>query len=503
MIVFIGWAWHAFRMIFHRLEWYDWVAYALPAADWVERGVLGTPQLGPQFHFDRTWLFNAPLMGAGPAPFYALLGTGRISYLIGLSLFALLNLAAYTWVIRKALKLPGLALSLFGAMAILGNRIYLSSYANQRYDLLAYAAMLLAFAPESTSTSRPNAAPAWWRWALAGLLPLLHPALVPASLLWLAVEIALMLRNTRRRSSMDDVETPGRISPVGPILFALFWILTACWYGRSEGLNSQFLPHLRFHSARTAEGSNAGRIFDTVSAFPFAFPTLATTLLIAALALGLVLAFRRVSIRIVLPAVLIVGVVALDLLRGFSYWGFYLLGLAPCFLFAFGDSPRPRRLALAVVLTFAAAQTAVALRLDRSVRASLADQGEAIAFLVAETQPGESIVVGPPFLLASAPRSLPDGRHVLYVLPQPFYLLDFDRDLYRSQIAAQTTTYIGQADWFHRITIGGGLGQASAPLYDHDPVDVHKTRFFGDDVIIAHRRGPGSTTQAPAAISRP
>jgi hypothetical protein len=486
-VLMAAWCWHAFRLIFIHLEWYDWVAYALPAANWVERGGLSTPQLGPQFHFDRTWLFNSALMGAGPAPFFWALGTGRVSYLVGVATFALANFAAYIWVIRRALKLQSLALSIFCALAFVEHRVYTAHYANQRYDLIAFGAMLLAFAPITSAAGRTPA----WRWACAGILPLLHPGLVPASGLWLATSV--FLDSARHRAS-PDVPRPRRL--VGPILFAIAWGAAACWYGRAEGLQSQFLPHMRFHSARVASGSISGRIFDTASVPPFSIPSHATTLLISVTAIGLLVTAlvrkpSRVPIRVVIPAVLIAGVLVMDFLRGFSYWAFYLLGLGPCLLFAFGAADRPRRIALAALITLAAAHTAVSLRLDRTAAAELAGQREAIAFLVEQTPPGEEIVVGPPFVLASAPRFLPGGRQVLRVVPQPFFLLEFDRDLYRADIAAHTSTYIGNPRWFTQATMagGGGVGRESAPLFED--AEFREAHFFGEPVIIARRRnGP-------------
>ncbi len=93
-LLLFGWfGFAAFQMTFSRLEWHDWIAYALPAANFVERGTLSTPQLGDQAHFPETWLFNSPLMGLGPAPFYAALHVGRVPYLAGVLLGAAAALA--------------------------------------------------------------------------------------------------------------------------------------------------------------------------------------------------------------------------------------------------------------------------------------------------------------------------------------------------------------------------------------------------------------------------
>ena len=119
-----------YRLLFERLEWDDWVAYALPAANWVSRGTLNLPQLGTQYHFDRYWLFSAPWMGLGPVPWFLTFGIGRTSYLMGTLAIAITNLLFLPYVFRRALQLRSLTISILLTNAWLGHATYLSSLHN-------------------------------------------------------------------------------------------------------------------------------------------------------------------------------------------------------------------------------------------------------------------------------------------------------------------------------------------------------------------------------------
>ena len=437
----------------------------------------------PAVPFRPDLALQLPADGGGAGAFYWVLGTGRVGYLVGVSAFALANLAAYVWVIRgpgapERRPEPVLRPGRLGRPDL--PRLLLQP--RLRPDRLRRDAARVRPDAAYRSAQDPGLA-----LGLRGSLPLLHPALVPASALWLAVEVVLGLPGTARPPTRRLGDgSPARSCSRRP----------GCWPPAgtaARGLEQPVPPPppvpLRPDGRRLTGGSGLRGGLRT----PFSIPTLTTTLLIAVAALGLVVTAltgyrRRVPIRVLIPAVLIAGVVAVNLLRGFAYWGFYLLGLGPCLLFAFGGSPRPRRIALAVLIVLAAAHSAVDLRLDRSTTARLAGQREAVAFLVGQSTPGETIVVGPPFLMASAPRTLPGGRRVLRVVPQPFYLLDFDRDRYRADITAHGDVH-WRPQWFTRTTIGGGLGRESTPLFEG--AEVRQARFFGEPVLVARRvNGP-------------
>src|SRR5258708_950993 len=140
------------------------------------------PQLGSQMGLDRFWLLSAPLMAVGPIPWMKAFGAGRIPNLIGLLCLGLLNLAIVMWAVRRVLRLHSWGLTALVALPFLLHRAALSEFYNQRYTALASGMLTLAFLP--TTSRRP-----WWQWLAAGLLPLVHPAMLPASILWLAAEL--------------------------------------------------------------------------------------------------------------------------------------------------------------------------------------------------------------------------------------------------------------------------------------------------------------------------
>jgi hypothetical protein len=481
-LIVAGYGFFAFRQAFHFLEWYDWIAYALPAANFVERGSVSLPQLGSQYHFDQYWLFNAPLMGVGPVPFFAAFGVGRVSYLIGIVVAAVVNLAVFTWVIRRAMQLPSMALAALCTWAFLGNRNYNSILYMQRYDAIVLSVMLLAFVPLKTSR---GGAPAW-RWLCAGVLPLLHPSLIPASVAWLVTEVALAFVSGRHRAAPPE---PRRY--FGPALFALTGIAALAWYGRIDAFQNQFLPHIRYHANRLAYAPDVGKIFDVPIGMPYKLASLATTLIIVVAAFGLLASTIRRSpqrppIRVAVAALLIALTVALDLVRGQRYWVFFILGLGPCLLFAGCDQGGRRKIVLSLLIGLAVIQTAMSLKLDRLSVLST-DQRDSVGFVVVHTRPAERIVLGPPFILAAAPAHLTEQREVVRVVPQPFYLADFDPVAFRAEIQKMATVYVGEREWFYRPEIVTKNQRAQIPLFPDAAIE--EFTFSGTRVIVARAKG--------------
>ncbi len=45
-------------VLFHRLEWQDWIAYALPSANIIHQGIFVLPQLGSQYGMEKDGYFQ-------------------------------------------------------------------------------------------------------------------------------------------------------------------------------------------------------------------------------------------------------------------------------------------------------------------------------------------------------------------------------------------------------------------------------------------------------------
>jgi hypothetical protein len=466
---------------FHRPDWFDTVAYGLPAANLVERGVLSLPQLGPQLGLDRYYLLNSPWMLVAPAPFFWALGSGRVSFLIGLYVLALATLAAYAWAVRRGLRLKSWSATALLACAFFCPRVLREEIANQRYCVLFYAALLLAFVPVRTADGhRP-----WWRWLAAGSLGLFHPLGLVGLVTWslsVAVEAASQAdRGVPRLGSRWQ-------RAVGPALFVLMVGLTVAWFARLEALRTQFLPHLTFDNFR--QGQPFKGVFVTETATIFAIPGWITNLSIAGTALAMiVVAILRPSIRPrvapALPAAATIAVVlGLDAWKGIGQANYFYLGLAPCLLFPLGASRRRRAVVLATA-ALAIASLAVKLYLDRKNRPDLGDTPEAVRFVVEHSRPGDRIIAGPPFILLAARRELPGGRTIARVVPQPYYLASFDERTFRNEIRALGDVYLGEPLWFRRPVY---IGPEGPPLFDR--ATPEELTFRGSRVIRARSPHP-------------
>jgi hypothetical protein len=471
------------RASLRHAEWSDWVAYALPGANYVERGVLALPQLGPQMGLDRHYLLNAPWMVVGPIPWYWSLGVGRLGYVAGVATLGVACLGLYVLAIRKVFGPISWAASASLAAAFAANRNFLIEVILQRYSILCFAALLVAFWP----TTGPSWRRPWWTWAAAASLPMVHPALVIGLGFWgLGLLGSLLPGAVEARA--DEVEGPRRDGWAGPMAFAALIAAGFAWYGRPALLREQFLPHVRFGNYRSEAGF---KILQVPAALPFSAPTLAMDVGLACLGPLLtagwaILPRWRRSIAPVLPAALALAfVLVADALRGFAYIHYYALGLGPWLLWPL-RGPATRRAALAVLSAVAMANLAVSAYMERG-RIDTAGTAEAIDFVVARTRPTDHLVLGPPFVLASSPPALPGGRVVERVVPQPYYLDDFDEAAFRREIADRAWVYVGDPQWFRHPVYTTPPG---APLFPD--ADVEEATFDGDRVIVARARRPGA-----------
>src|SRR6185295_12280776 len=142
-----------------------------------------------------------------------------------------------------------------------------------------------------------------------------------------------------------------------------------------------------------------------------------------------------------LPAALaIVVMLALDVGRGYLDYGYVLIGLGPALL-AGATSRRLRTVALVGLTLIAAANIAVASRLDRH-RPDWTTTAESDRFLIEHTQPGDRIVLGPPFVFSAV--TAPPARDVRRTVPQPYFLEEFDRDAWVLELNACCDVYVGR-----------------------------------------------------------
>ncbi|MDB5351417.1 MAG: hypothetical protein JWN86_2664 [Planctomycetota bacterium] len=505
LILFAWFGFTGFQIAFSKLAWQDWIAYALPSANLVARGALTTPQLGSFAHFDRIWLFHGPLMGLGPAPFYYAFHIGRVPYLSGIVVGYLVNLLLITWFLRRTISGHSWAASVLGSQAFLGHRHLMSAVYIQRYDILGLFAISLAFAPVFTASGRIPA----WRWLFAALLPSIHPALGPASLIWL---VAASIDLRRRRTGPSE---PGRPAWAGPALYLLAGLACLAWYIRPEGLKEQFFPYLRCMAHRNLVAVGPLTMFRVQAGFPYNLVSMSVSLTIALTAVYLCVRpsrnaeSRPVGVQMLkrLPAAVIVLFVLFDMVRRFQYLDYYVLGLAPALLFL-ADTPVRRRVALAMVLVLAAANVVVSLRIDRQTlfhAQSLADQDQEIALIVELTRPGDRIVLGPPFVLSAAPPVLPGDRRVVAVSPQVWCLEDFDVPSYREELRRSGDVYLGERTWYDYAdsfdatdeVMGRTPKNPRMPLFEG--ATTREVSFEGRPIVVARNpvRGRPTTTTPP------
>jgi hypothetical protein len=436
----------------------DFVAYALPAANLVENGRLAVPGVGTQCALDRYWRFNSPLVAAGPVPFFAAAGIDHTAYLVGVVAGVFVVSAAFLFLVRRAA--PGVEWWVSGLVvaAFLLTRVALSESSNQRYTVVAYAAVACLFFP-----SREPGPAAWWRWALAGVLPLVHPALLIGSVVWVTAEAVAV---ARLRS----------VSRAGLAAFLVGVGLCALWYLDPEPLRTQFLPHLRSRGFEPFSGWDqpASRVASAPSWAVMAVIVVAVAVWVVAGPRGRVTGGGRV------PVVLGVAL-ALDSGGYMFYLSYFVLGLGPAVLRMWSGTAAQRPL-VAVLAALGVANLLVEAKLGGfGWPRPPAPAGELEAFVREHTRPGDTIILGPPFtfqvLTPWADRRAP------YVVPMPLYLADFDRDEYL-RLLRGGTVYVGFPEYFEGVQ--RHYRPTSPPVFEHAVLTT--VEFRGRPVLIARPR---------------
>jgi hypothetical protein len=454
--------------VFSRLDWADTVAYGLPGANLVRLGSLTLPQLGSQFGFDRFWLFNAPWLAVGNVPAFWIAGVGRVPHLAGIAALGALNYCVFTVAARRLFDVSSIAAALLVAFAFLDTRgLVTSDLFNQKYSVAAYALLLVAFLP--ISDPRGACGRPWWQWLAAGVLPLVHIVLPPASIVW-AIVVVASDRSIRHRSL------------AGPALFGLCGVASAVWYLRPEPFEMQLWPHIAYGGFRQA-GRFSG-LFDVAASPLLAIPT--WTLAIATVAAAGATAVRTLRrddgiARAAMPAAaLILVVLVVDAWRGFLDYGFFIAGVGPIVFAAAAPRGRSRALVASALAIAGAVNLGVSTRLDR-LPPRLATTHASEAFVTTHTNAHDRIILGPPFVFAAS--TLGPARTVPRVVPQPYYLERFDRDAYVRELNACCDVYVGEEDAYRRVTRVGELGE---PIFANAAIDTFA--FEGRTVLVARRR---------------
>lgn len=422
----------------------DFVAYALAPANWLERGTFALPQLGTQYELDRYWRFNSPLMGVGPLPFFALFGISHGSYLAGVTLLSLITGVGFAVVVRRLLKQPW-SLCFLLAMSFLSVRAYQTEFVNQRFTVIAPLAIALLFWPYERARA--------WQWCLAGVMPLIHPALLPASVVWVLAESLSCYREWRRNT-------------FGFVLFALGVAGCAAWYLEPHSFQTQFYPHL---TSRNFSALSGWMQFAT---WKYALPSMAIMLAVIVSA-AIAVKQRNVPRRVI---VLLLVVLAMDFGGYMFYLAYFLVGLGPvCLNFA-----KSRNL-IRLIAILGIVNAIVFVKLLPNLPRLPTNQAAAEAFVVSHSRPGEAICLGPPFVLVAAKPMLADARRVEFVVPTALYLRDFDEPKFLDDIRARCTVYIGKREHYHAVQLYYKLSSPPVFLSAH----IEELDFEGEIVIVA------------------
>lgn len=229
----------------------------------------------------------------------------------------------------------------------------------------------------------------------------------------------------------------------------------------------------------------------------------ATTALVVISAVGIIAWYaprlrRPGSVQALIPAVVVCTAVAARTFLGFRYGGFFALGMGILVFSPFAG--RARTFALAMLMGLAIVQTGLTLDYGRTPY-RFTGEGDAESFVVAHTRPNESIVVGPPFVLAASRSGYPEGRVVRRVVPQDFGLPGFDTKAYRDEIRELTTIYIGDPYWYRWVNTIVLNEPEPVPLFED--ASIQEFDYFGDRVIVARSRPrpAASETFLPAAVA--
>lgn len=470
-----------FCAVTHELESDNTIAYSLPAANFVERGHLSLPQLGSQYHLDRYWLLNSPLMGLGQVPIFAVLGTSRFADLTGVICCGLFSLSVLIVLFRHlSNNQVGFLGAILAGFGLMGHRFVFAELYNQRYLLLAFGVLGLTFYPFQQANGKKWR---YWQWGLAGSLTLVHPSNLPAQVLWVIQAV-----QTSRRDYAESPEERSflRLYPCESLALLAGLCLTLIWYARPEPLMNQFLPHVTYgeKSGNLRSSGRLGGMLGVPISTLYAIPSQLTSLFVVALAwvVGFRVVFQRDSEKtgVKIAAFTLAVVSLLDLFKGFGYIIFYIVGLAPGII-AEIESLRWKKRVVSVLCVLGVLHLVVALKFDTD-RPMLVDTPETIAFIEAHTRPGDTIVTGPPFVLASSFSHLNGNRRVLYVVPEPYWLSAFSQELFRQEISGNTTVYIGSETWYNK-QVGQHIRQAEpTPLYADG--EMQKLNFYGVPVIV-------------------
>lgn len=475
--------------IAHQPESDNTIAYSLPAANLVERGRVYMPQLGSQYDLDQFWLLNSPLMALGQVPFFWALGTSRLADLTGVYCCTVFSFAVFFILLKKIWRsaVSGwlIICTVFG---LLGHRFVFAEMFNQRYLILAFGVMALTFFPFEQNSGRK-----WrtWQWALAGCLSLVHPSNLPAQVLWLiqAVQSA--------RSEQDEVLGFKALLKTNWLQLACFMtgvLLTLLWYGRPEELMTQFLPHAFYgqKGGNFRASGNFGGMFGVPISWQFAIPSQVTSLLVVVMAwcVSFNSLYRRNSVDsgVKIASFTLAVVSLLDMAKGFGYIIFYLVGLAPGIL-AEMPSGRWQKRCLILLTCLGGIHLAIALKFDTNA-VYTGNTPETISFIQQHTKPGDKIVIGPPFVLASAFNQLSDGRVIDYVVPEPYWLSGFSSERFRNEIRKNTWIYAGSEKWYEK-QMGHHISQDTpTPIFENGLIE--RFTFHGIPVVVVRSPKPVS-----------
>jgi hypothetical protein len=332
---------------------------------------------------------------------------------------------------------------------------------NQRYAVGAFALLMLAFMPLGPRR--------WWQGLAAASLPLVHLVLAPAAVVWFLFAAWEWYRGSRAWT--------------WPAGFAAGAAANLGWYGRITAFRTQLWPHMTYGGFRL-KGPLSG--FLEAAASPIAsVPSWALNAVIVISALAIVLlalrggAFRRQVASALPAAVVIVVLLPIDLLRGYLYYTYLVIGLGPILLAA-AATDRLRQAALVGLSLMALANLGVASRLDRG-RADWTTTTSAEAFLIEHTDPGDRLVLGPPFVFPSA--TLVSRRDVRRMIPQPYFLEAFDGDAWMTDLNVCCNAYLGEEEWYSEQISRRPPGP---PLFQN--ASIEHLDFRGKPVILARRK---------------
>jgi hypothetical protein len=467
-------SWFAYVIVaavFSRPNSPDTIAYGLPGANLVATGRLTMPQLGTQFGFDQVWLLNAPVTVLGCVPFFLVGGTGRVPYLAGVVVLGLVNLGAFIFAGSRLQRSSWTLAVLFALVFLWGRSLPTADLYNQKYSVLSLAVLLVAFLPLSALGSRarhdPAPPPHAAQWFAAGILPLVHVALVVPALCWLCTVLWLWPRSVLHGKARF-MYLPGAL-------------LSLAWYGRPWGLRLQLLPHLRFGGYRRTAAF--GSLIDSAASPLASAPTRIAAVLVVLSALIIIGAYlarkrRRSSLAPVLPAAVALAVLfPLDALHGGFYYAYTVAGAGAVLPLAFLTSGG-RRLAAVVLALLGCANAAVGARLDRS-RPDWTGTREAVSFLEAQTAATDRLILAPPFVFAAA---LPT-RNTVRVVPQPYFLDQLDEPAWRSDLGTCCDVFVGDPAYYRSVV---GLRDGGPPIFER--ADIRQLSFDGRPVIVARKR---------------